>query len=276
MWEYTDKVKEHFLNPHNVGIIDDADGVGEVGSLACGDALKLSIKLDENQHIKDAKFQTFGCASAIASSSALTEMIKGLSLEEAKKITNEDIAEFLGGLPKEKMHCSVMGRDALEKAISDYYGEAEKKVEGEIVCECFGVTDLEIERAVKENNLTTIEDVTNYVKAGGGCGNCHDRIQEIIDAILGNTLKPKQKPVRLTNIQKIKLIQETLDREIKPALRKDGGDIELFDVSGNQVYVKLLGTCASCSVSQVTLKDYVETKLRELVSPELVVEEVPA
>lgn len=276
MWEYTDKVKEHFLNPRNVGVIDDADGVGEVGSLACGDALKLTIKMDENENITDAKFQTFGCASAIASSSALTEMIKGLPLSEASRITNEDIAQYLGGLPKEKMHCSVMGRDALEKAINYYHGEAEKKVEGNIVCECFGVTDLEIERAVRENHLSTIEDVTHYVKAGGGCGNCHDDIQSIIDNILGHKTVSPKKPTRLTNIQKIKLIEETLEREIRPALRKDGGDIELFDVDGNRVFVKLLGTCASCKVSEVTLKDYVETKLRELVSKELEVQEVSA
>ena len=274
MWEYTKTVKDHFLNPRNVGVIDDADGVGEVGSLACGDALTLYFKLDENKKIKDVKFQTFGCASAIASSSALTEMLKGLSLEDAEKITNEDIAEFLGGLPKQKMHCSVMGRDALEKAIANYRGESEKKVEGNIVCECFGVTDLEIERAVKENGLSSIEDVTNYVKAGGGCESCHDKIQEIIDATLGHEIKAKKKPSRLTNIQKIRLIEETLDREIKPALKKDGGNIELVDVDGDNVLVKLQGTCATCSASQVTLKNYVELKLREFVSPELLVEEV--
>ena len=274
MWEYTDKVKDHFLNPRNVGIIEDADGVGEVGSIACGDALTFYFKLDENGKIKDATFQTFGCASAIASSSALTEMVKGKTLEEAKSITNEDIAEYLGGLPKEKMHCSVMGRDALEKAISCYLDEPEKEIEGEIVCECFGVTDREIERVVRENHVSTIEGVTDYIKAGGGCGNCHDRIQEIIDEILGNERPVKKKAPALTNLQKIKLIEESIEREINPTLKKDAGHLELIDVDGNRVLVRLGGSCASCVKSPVTLKHYVESRLRELVSPELVVEEV--
>ena len=274
MWEYTDKVKDHFINPRNVGFIDDFDGMGEVGSLACGDALKLTFKLDGDGKIADAKFQTFGCASAIASSSALTEMIKGLTLDEAAKVTNEDIAQFLGGLPKEKMHCSVMGRDALEHAIANYRGEEIKEKEGEIVCECFGITNLEIERAVKESGLTTVEDVTDYVKAGGGCGNCHDRIREIIKAVSSESITERQKLENLTNIQKIKLIEETLDREVKPALNKDGGDIELVDFSDGTVYVKLHGTCSICASSLLTLKNYVETKIKDLVSPELVVEEV--
>lgn len=274
MWEYTDKVKDHFLNPRNVGVIEDADGVGEVGSIACGDALTFYFKLDENGKIKDATFQTFGCASAIASSSALTEMVKGMTLEEAKNITNDDIAEFLGGLPKEKMHCSVMGRDALEKAISCYLDEPEKEVDGEIVCECFGVTDREIERVVRENHVSTIEGVTDYVKAGGGCGNCHDRIQEIIDTIMGNEKPVPKKAPALTNLQKIKLIEESIEREINPTLKKDAGRLELIDVDGNRVLVRMGGSCASCVKSPVTLKHYVESKLRELVSPELVVEEV--
>ena len=274
MWEYTEKVKDHFLRPRNVGEVEDPDAIGEVGSLACGDALRLTFKLDEQKRITDVKFKTFGCASAIASSSALTEMVKGMTLEEAEKVTNEDIARYLGELPKEKMHCSVMGRDALEKAIASYRGEAEKKVEGEIVCECFGVTDVEIERVVRENNLTTVQDVTDYTKAGGGCGSCHERIKEIIDKVHGKPHVVERKPARLTNIQKIKLIEETLEREIKPSLKKDGGDVELIDVDGNMVLVRLRGTCAVCVASDVTLKHYVEAKLRELVTPELVVEEV--
>ncbi len=274
MWEYTDKVKEHFLNPRNVGEIENPDGVGEVGSIACGDALKLTLKVDENDRIVDVKFKTFGCASAIASSSALTEMLKGKTIEEARKITNDDIVRYLGGLPKEKMHCSVMGQEALEKAIACYLGEPVEDKEGEIVCECFGVTDVEIRKALTEHNLSAVEDVTNYIKAGGGCGKCHERIEELIHEVMGTKPRKKEKPVKLTNIQKIKLIEETLEREVRPALKQDGGDIELVDVDGNTVMVSLRGVCSSCSAAQVTLKEFVEKKLREFVIPELVVEEV--
>src|SRR3989339_361225 len=202
---YSEKVMDHFLHPRNVGEIENADGVGEVGSLACGDALTLYIKLDDSGHIRDAKFKTFGCASAIASSSALTEMIKGMTIEEARKVTNKDIAAFLGGLPEEKMHCSVMGKEALEKAIENYQGAPAKEPGEQIVCECFGVTDREIERAVRENNLTTVEEVTNYTKAGGGCGNCHDAIRQIIERVRAEA-KPAA-TLKMTNIQKIRMIE---------------------------------------------------------------------
>jgi NifU-like protein len=279
MWEYTDKVKDHFLNPRNVGEIDNPDGVGEVGSLACGDALRLSFKLDETKHLKDVKFKTFGCASAIASSSALTEIIKGKTLEEAEKVTNQDIAVYLGGLPEEKMHCSVMGREALEAAIANYRGQKATKEDFEIVCKCFGVTDREIIKAIRENDLRTVEQVTYYTKAGGGCGHCHPKIEALIEQVRKEMEKekaPAAKPEKkkLTNIQRIKLIEETLGREIVPALKADGGDIDLIDIEGNKVLVALRGKCSFCPSSEVTLKQYVELKLREFVSDDIEVEEV--
>ncbi|NLI81221.1 MAG: Fe-S cluster assembly protein NifU [Deltaproteobacteria bacterium] len=273
MWDYTDKVKDHFLNPRNVGEVENPDGVAEVGSIACGGALRLTFKVDENNRITEAKFKTFGCASAIAAASALTEIIKGMTVEEAAKVTNQDIANYLGGLPQEKMHCSVLGREALEKAISHYKGAPLQMAPGNIVCECFGVTDLEIERAVEENNLATVEDVTNYTKAGGGCSSCHEAIEEIISRVRSRMeSKPVSSP-RLSNIQKIKMIEETIDREIRPSLKQDGGDIELIDVVGNRVIVATRGACASCQAANMTLKHFVEAKLKEFVWPELVVEE---
>jgi NifU-like protein len=280
MWEYTDKVRDHFFNPRNVGEIEDADGVGEVGSLACGDALKLTFKLDENGKIKDAKFKTFGCASAIATSSVLTEMIKGLPLDEAAKITNKDIADYLGGLPEQKMHCSVMGREALEAAIENYRSGGKKKheLEGTIVCTCFGVTNREIERVIRENDLTTVEEVTNYCKAGGGCGGCQGEIEKIIEKVRGEQVKevPVSAPRhtgKLTNIQKIQLIQQTINEQIRPALRAHGGNIELIDVDGNKVVVAFREMCAQCRLAELTMKDVVEAKLREFVSQGLFVEE---
>jgi NifU-like protein len=280
MWEYTDKVKAYFENPQNIGEVENPDGVGEVGSLACGDALRLTFKLDEQKRIQEARFQTFGCASAIASSSALTELIKGKTLEEAEKITNKDIAAFLGGLPKEKMHCSVLGEQALSAAIANYRGQPVPKVEeGEIVCECFGVTDKEIERVIRQNNLKTREEVTNYTKAGGGCESCHDKIETILTRILKEEkssieIPTVSRPAPLTNLRKMKLIEETLEREIRPALKADGGDIDLIDIEGNKVLVSLRGACSSCRAAEVTLKQYVETKFKEFVSPEIIVEEV--
>jgi len=280
MWEYTDKVKDHFFNPRNVGEIENPDGVGEVGSLACGDALKLTFKLDENGKIKDAKFKTFGCASAIATSSVLTELIKGMTIDEAAKVTNKDIADYLGGLPEQKMHCSVMGREALEAAIENYRGGGKKKheLEGKVVCTCFGVTENEIKRVIRENDLTTVEQVTNYCKAGGGCGGCQGEIEKILEEIQGDKAGQVYETAprwagRLTNVQKIQLIQQTINEQIRPALRAHGGNIELIDVEGDKVIVAFRGMCAQCMLTEFTMKDVVEAKLREFVSESLFVEE---
>jgi len=283
-WDYTEITLDHFMNPRNVGEIKDADGVGEVGSIACGDMLKLFLKIDESGVIQDAKFQTFGCGSAIASSSMLTEMIKGRTVDEAAKVGNQEIADALGGLPPAKMHCSVMGREALEAAIADYHGETvgheEDEEESAIVCHCYGVTYEQVRRAIVENELRNVQDITNYTKAGGGCQTCHLDLQEILDEVLKAggeapvTENSESAAVPLTNIQKMLKVQQTIDTVIAPALLRDGGGIELVDILGNVVQVRLTGACASCAVSEMTMRHFVEEKLRQEVSPELDVEEI--
>jgi len=281
MWDYTEKVKDHFENPRNVGEVDRIDGDGQVGSLSCGDALRLTLQVDRGaDRIEDARFQTFGCASAIASSSALTEMIKGKTLDEALRVTNQDIADYLGGLPREKMHCSVLGREALEAAVANYRGVPLPQANSPIVCECFGVTEREIERVARENRLTTVEDVTAYTKAGGGCGRCVEEIEKILARLAGQGAEAAPQPAtastgrKLTFLQKARLIEEAIREEIAPALMHDGGDIELVDIVGDEVQVTLKGACAACPSSKRTLADFVTGKLRELVSENITVREV--
>ncbi len=260
MWDYTEKVIDHYKNPRNVGSIEDADAIGEAGSLSCGDMLKLYLKVDKNGIITDAKFQTFGCGSAVASSSILTEMVIGKHIDEARKITNKQIVDALGGLPPEKMHCSVMGHEALEAAISNYYNEEITiPSDDEIVCHCFDISKTFLETEIKNNNLKTLEDVINYTKAGGACGRCHGKIKEILD----NINKPQPKAEKLTNTQMIIKINNIIEKYISPELRKDGGDIELIDVDGNKIKVKLSGRCGVCNRSQLTLTHFVEATLKE-------------
>jgi len=118
---YTEKVIDYFMNPRNVGNIPEADGVGEVGNAKCGDVMKIYLDVDENEVIRDVKFETFGCAAAIATSSMATEMVKGKTINEALAITNKDVAEALGGLPPEKLHCSLLAQEALQAAVEDYH-----------------------------------------------------------------------------------------------------------------------------------------------------------
>ena len=278
MWDYSEKVLDHYRNPRNVGKIDNADLIGEAGSLACGDSLKLYLKLD-GEKIVDAKFQTFGCGSAVASSSILTEMIIGKTLDEAKKITNKDIADELGGLPQEKMHCSVMGHEALEDALKKYYNDGDKieetrgnETSEKVVCTCFNVTESQIWEAIKVNNLKTVEEVTNYTKAGGACGRCKGTIQDILNTYWKNAGKREETP--LTPTQKILKISKVIEQQISPELQKDGGDIELVDIDGNKVKVKLTGMCQGCKNAKMTIKSFVESILKEKVDSNLEVEQV--
>ena len=280
MWEYTEKVMDHYRNPRDVGKIDNPDAVGIAGSLACGDQLKIYLKI-ENGIVTDAKFQTFGCGSAVASSSILTEMIIGKPIEEVRKITNKDIADQLGGLPPEKMHCSVMGYEALEDALKNYKTDdmvdlddlREPEAREKIVCTCFNVTENQIWDAIKTNGLKTVEEVTNYTKAGGACGKCKVLIQDIINTYYHKEREEK-KTEQLTPTQKILKINSIIENQISAELRKDGGDITLVDIEGNRVMVKLRGKCSGCKNSHLTLKSFVETTLREAVDPNIEVVEV--
>lgn len=271
MWEYSDKVREHFFQPRNSGPLEDANGIGDVGSIQCGDALRLMLKVEpETDVILDAHFQTFGCGSAIASSSALTEMVKGKTLDEALKISNQDIADFLDGLPPEKMHCSVMGREALQAAIANYRGEVwtDDHEEGALICKCFAVDAVMIEDVVKANNLNTVEQVTFYTKAGGGCAACHEGIEEILAKVMAERAgpgevsppppcpatpdAPKPPTKKLSIVEKIAKIQEVLE-SVRPMLQRDHGDVELADVQGKKIYVHLKGACSGCMMEAATL-----------------------
>jgi NifU-like protein len=316
MWDYSDKVKDYFFNPKNAGVLGEANAVGEVGAISCGDALKLMMKVDpETEVIQEAKFQTFGCGSAIASSSALTELIIGKTLQQAVSITNQDIADFLGGLPPEKMHCSVMGYEALQAAIANFRGEEwrDDHEEGALVCKCFGVDEGMIERAIRMNKLTSVEQVTDYTKAGGGCLTCFDKLEELLAKVNGElvaegvlaehesyrigvadavAIKAKAKAKKdaekaaaaaatsplapasplpppsagMTNLKKIRLIEEAIE-ELRPYLRKDGGDCELIDIDGSNVMVSLTGACMGCQMASVTVSGIQERLIAKLGVP---------
>jgi NifU-like protein len=285
MWDYSETVKEHFYNPRNAGAVDAANATGDVGSLSCGDALRLTLKVNpDTEVIEDAGFQTFGCGSAIASSSALTEIIKGMTLDEALQVSNQDIADYLEGLPPEKMHCSVMGREALQAAVADYRGEEWKDdhEEGALVCKCFAVDAVLIEDTIRANNLKSVEEVSHYTKAGGGCASCHEGIEEILAKVMaeaGETFDPSAVPApamdttpetmvaatksSMTNLQRIKRIEMVIDA-IRPQLQLDKGDAELVDVIGNTVYLKMTGACNGCQMAAMTLNGIQQRIMEDL------------
>jgi len=263
MWNYSEKVKDHFFNPRNARVVDDANAVGDVGSISCGDALRLMLRVDpQSETILEAGFQTFGCGSAIASSSALTELIIGRTLSEAATVTNQQIADYLDGLPPQKMHCSVMGQEALLAAIADYRGEtlADDHEEGKLICKCFGVDEGHIRRAVLTNGLTTLEEVINYTKAGGGCTSCHEKIELALADILA-----EQQAVPITFIaEKDPHWQEVVDAitELRPHIQADGGDMSLVNVANHKVTVSLSGSCSGCMMTDMTLA-WLQQKLME-------------
>lgn len=275
MWNYSETVKEHFFNPRNAKALEDANAVGDVGSISCGDALRLTLKVnEETEIIEDAGFQTFGCGSAIASSSALTELIIGKTIAEAEKITNQEIVDYLGGLPAEKMHCSVMGQEALEAAIANYRGielKEDDHEEGKLICRCFAVDEGKISSAVEKHGLTTIEDVINYTKAGGACTSCHEKIEMVIDDVMARkackaaqqkSVNAEETVTETSAIEPVAAASSTNEftrkvreviTEMRPFLQADGGDVSLVKASENLIVVSLSGACTGCMMTDMTL-----------------------
>ena len=185
-WMYSEVVKDHFVNPRNVLENDEdfgEDGKGVVGNIKCGDQMLIVIKVEDDK-ITDCKWKTYGCASAIASTSILSEAVTGMKLDEAYHIKPKDIADRLGGLPEHKIHCSVLGDKALRAAIEDYYRKTGREddieeQEATIICQCMNVTDLDIENAVK-NGARTYADLQNMTKAGTVCGQCKKESEELV------------------------------------------------------------------------------------------------
>lgn len=286
MWDYSETVKDHFFSPRNAGAAKDANATGEVGSISCGDALRLTLQVDPvTEVILDAGFQTFGCGSAIASSSALTEIIKGKTVTQALQVTNQDIADYLGGLPQEKMHCSVMGREALQAAVANFRGETwvNDHEEGALVCKCFAVDAVKIEQTIRDNKLHTVEEITHFTKAGGGCCACHEGIESLLNKVLAETgdapsvtIAPPAKPAvpvpaiaaqaapkGMNTLQRLRRIEMIIE-SIRPQLQRDHGDVELVDIDNNVVYVNMVGACSSCQMASATLGGIQQRLMEEL------------
>ncbi|SFM12312.1 nitrogen fixation protein NifU/NifU-like protein [Desulfomicrobium norvegicum] len=191
-WTYSDKVKDHFMNPRNILREDneaDFHGIGQTGNIKCGDEMIVYIKVDPaDLTITECKWRTYGCASAIASTSILSEMVIGMTLDQAYAITAKDILKELGGLPDNKVHCSVLGDKALRAAIDDYYGkngmeDRIKTQSAKIVCECMQVTDEDIEHAVLEG-VRSFSELQDMTKIGTGCGECHENAQAVMSGYI--------------------------------------------------------------------------------------------
>ncbi len=188
-WVYTDTLKEHFMNPKNIlqGEDTDAfDGVGMEGNLSCGDQMMVVIKVDQDKEIiTDCQWKTYGCASAIASTSVLSEMVKGMTLDQAFDVSPKDVTRELGGLPENKIHCSVLGDKALRAAINNYFErnnmpDRVRKEKAKIICQCMNVTDAEIEEAVLEGARSFYE-LQEHTKIGTVCGQCKDNAEGLIE-----------------------------------------------------------------------------------------------
>lgn len=317
-WEYSEKTKQLFMDAvhgkpgTHMGEIEDPDGLGEHGSISCGDALRFTFRVKRHPEdptkdvITTARYLTFGCTSAIAASEALCALIEQGHHTPigALEIRNEDIVDYLDGLPEQKIHCSVMGAEALEAAVFNWAKRrgvdvsllgldvsAEEQEEGRLVCKCFSLSETYIKRKIKELDLRSIPDITNAIKAGGACMSCHHTpggLQDLLDEVRGRDgngaeLKvlhqvdapgTESQPQSQTDTQQRsalspyqfgKQVERAIEENVRPMLQRDGGDMEIVDIKDTLIYCRLGGSCEGCAGAGKTLKMLVERTLKDRV-----------
>jgi len=299
--EYSEKVTELMNNPQNMGDIkqEEADAMGaklivaDFGAESCGDAVRLYWAVDpETDVIKKSKFKSFGCGTAIASSDTMAELCKGKTVQEAVKITNIDVELAMRdnpetpSVPPQKMHCSVMAYDVIKKAAGQYMNVDMESFEEEvIVCECARVSLDTLKEVIRLNDLTTVEQVTDYTKAGAFCKSCikpgghEDKDIYLVDLIeeyekekmaAGATLGNLGEGVafeKMTIVQKLKAVEKVIDENIRQMLIMDGGDMEVLDIKENganfDIYIRYLGACNGCASADTGTLFAIENILKE-------------
>ena len=309
LWEaYSKKVQERMDNPTHLGVITqeqaDAKGakliVADHGAESCGDAVRLYWLVDENDKIIDAKFKSFGCGTAIASSDMMVELCLNKSVQEAVKITNLDVEHALRddpdtpAVPGQKMHCSVMAYDVIKQAAGLYLGKNAEDFEDEIiVCECARVSLSTLREVIRLNDLTTIEEITQYTKAGAFCKSCirpgghEERKYYLVDILRDVRAEMETERLRenianaesgdfkaMTMVQKVKAIDKIIDENIRPMLMMDGGNMEIIDIKETSdgfidVYIRYLGACSGCGSAVSGTLFAIESILQENLSQDI-------
>lgn len=306
LWEaYSKKVQERMDNPTHLGVItqEEADKrgakliVADYGAEACGDAVRLYWLVDSNDKIIDAKFKSFGCGTAIASSDMMVELCLNKSVQDAVKITNIDVEKALRddpdtpAVPGQKMHCSVMAYDVIKKAAGIYLGKNAEDFEEEIiVCECARVSLATIRDVIRINDLKSVEEITQYTKAGAFCKSCiksgghEERKYYLVDILRDVRAEMETEKLReniakgdeiafkdMTMVQKVKAIDKVIDENIRPMLVMDGGNMEIIDIKETSdnfidVYIRYLGACSGCASGSTGTLFAIESILQENVA----------
>ncbi len=298
--EYSNEVVRRMNNPSNQGEITEEKAkemgakliVADFGAESCGDAVRLYWAVDETtDKILDSKFKSFGCGTAIASSDVMAELCIGKTVDQAVKITNIDVEKALRdnpdtpAVPPQKMHCSVMAYDVIKKAAAEYKGVDMESFEAEeIICECARVSLGTLKEVIKLNNLTTVEEITDYTKAGAFCKSCikpggHEAKDIYLVDILADMEQEKLKEAadasaagvssfdKMTIVQRIKAVDSVLDTEIRPMLAMDGGNMEIIDIKENlphyDLYIRYLGSCSGCSSGSTGTLYAIESVLQQ-------------